>query len=457
MKPPISLSVNPSYYCNFRCDFCYLTPTQLGDKTRLPLERLDAMLLEVSESYSIVGVDLYGGETLLLPKWYLTEIKALFHKHGITSINLITNLSIDSPFLDDPDFYIAVSYDFDVREKSDEVLARMMSLNRKFSVLMLASPELVRKDPELIVETFNLFTNLENIEVKPYSSNQANQLDVTYREYEEFVKSIILAKTPKKFTFTNELQLEDALAKQRNAYSDDHLYVTPKGRYGLLDFDLEQNEYFLEFDDLAYYAQWELEEKQMMLANPICSQCEYQGNCLSEHLKWVDSLEDGCNGFKGLLDWGMVNGYGSIEEPPWRVWQRIYASLVETHEDAIENFNIVTDDEIVSNALEYFEHQRDVAVYPAKSYAVAIVYATFLSEWYSVDFYEVLNDTDLFLGADPNFLPYRRAVATYDAILEGLSARPDWRTGGWSPKSFGYCYLECTGDGVQETSNKLFS
>ena len=28
---PITLSVNPTYYCNFRCDFCYLTEEQLRD------------------------------------------------------------------------------------------------------------------------------------------------------------------------------------------------------------------------------------------------------------------------------------------------------------------------------------------------------------------------------------------------------------------------------------------
>lgn len=457
LKPKLQLSINPSYYCNFRCDFCYLTPEQLGDKTRLPLDRLNEMLVELKEHYDIDGVDLYGGETLLLPKWYLTDIKELLHGHGIHNLNLITNLSIDSPFLNDPDFYIAVSYDFEAREQSDAVLGRMMSLGRKFSVLMLASPTLVAKDPEEIIQTFNLFSQLENVEVKPYSSNQANQLEVTYQEYEEFVKSIIQAQTPKKFTFSNELQLDDALRHERNAFSDDHLYITPKGSYGLLDFDEEQNEFFLEFNDLSYYDVWKDKEKAMVESNPICGECEYKGHCLSEHLQWVDSLDHGCNGFKGLLDWGKSQGYGLYDEPPWRMWQKIYASIVDVHDDAMENFNVVTDDEIVANALSYFDTRSDVAVYPSKSYAVAIVYATFLSEWYDVDFYEVLNDDGLFLNTDPNFLPYRRASATYDAILKGLTTRIDWRLSGWVPKSFDYCYRECTEEGVQKTSDDLFT
>ena len=32
---PITVSINPSYFCNFRCDFCYLTSEQLGDQKDL--------------------------------------------------------------------------------------------------------------------------------------------------------------------------------------------------------------------------------------------------------------------------------------------------------------------------------------------------------------------------------------------------------------------------------------
>ena len=30
--PKINLSINPSYHCNFRCNWCYLTPKQLAYK-----------------------------------------------------------------------------------------------------------------------------------------------------------------------------------------------------------------------------------------------------------------------------------------------------------------------------------------------------------------------------------------------------------------------------------------
>ena len=38
---PITVSINPSYFCNFSCDFCYLTPEQLKDQKRISLVDLD--------------------------------------------------------------------------------------------------------------------------------------------------------------------------------------------------------------------------------------------------------------------------------------------------------------------------------------------------------------------------------------------------------------------------------
>ena len=53
----MNLSINPTYYCNFRCDFCYLTPEQLGDRQQITLSVLDQRLSEVPE---INHIDLYG-------------------------------------------------------------------------------------------------------------------------------------------------------------------------------------------------------------------------------------------------------------------------------------------------------------------------------------------------------------------------------------------------------------
>ena len=88
------LSINPWYYCNFRCKFCYLTEQQLSDKKLLELDRLNEILSEISQQENIDKVDLYGGELGLLPKEYWNDLVTLLNVYGIDDISLITNLSM---------------------------------------------------------------------------------------------------------------------------------------------------------------------------------------------------------------------------------------------------------------------------------------------------------------------------------------------------------------------------
>ena len=100
--------------------------------------------------------------------------------------------------------------------------------------------------------------------------------------------------------------MEKALSGVRNAWSDDHLYITPEGNWAVLDFDSESREYFLEMASWQDYMRWCEREKKRVKSDPLCGECRYLGHCLSEHLRGGISArleEDSCDGFKGLLDW----------------------------------------------------------------------------------------------------------------------------------------------------------
>jgi sulfatase maturation enzyme AslB (radical SAM superfamily) len=298
------VSINPSYFCNFRCNFCYLTEEQLSDNKLLDLDILDARLKEISSKEKIEHIDLYGGEVGLLPKNYFSKLKIISKKYNPNVIlNLITNLSMVNEITQDPDCYTSVSYDFDCREQHDRVFKNMMLLSKPFSILLLAGSCLIQKDVDEMIQILNLIDNLESVEIKPYSSNQANQHSVSFLDYEEFVKRWIVSKVPKKFTFMNENLIQDSLSKLRNSFSDDHIYITPSGKYAVLEFDLNDNEFFLEYDSLDKYYEWCEKEKIRVKKNKFCSNCDYFGNCLSEHLREVKSLENSCNGFKNLITW----------------------------------------------------------------------------------------------------------------------------------------------------------
>ena len=298
----LTLSINPWYYCNFRCDFCYLTKEQLADTKLLSLSTLNERLAEITSQDRIDMVDLYGGELGLLPKDYWNDLIDLLHAYNIKDINIITNLSMVNEITTDERVYVSVSYDFDAREDHERVWRNMALLERPFSVLMLASPQLIKKDVNEMVNMLNGLNSLVSVEIKPYSSNQANQLDVNFTQFEKFVKMWVINKD-KKFTLTNESILKSVIDKQRNSFSDDHVYITPSGKYGVLEFDLNDNEFFLEYETLDEYFEWCNKEKLKVEKNKFCSNCDYFGHCLSEHLRDVKSLDNSCNGFKYLIDW----------------------------------------------------------------------------------------------------------------------------------------------------------
>lgn len=296
------VSVNPSYFCNFRCDFCYLTEDQLSAPRHIPIPMLEMKLDEVREYKKIEQIDVYGGEIALLPNNYLFDMFSVFRRYT-DNINVITNLSALKGVFFHQDVTLSVSFDFECREMSDKVMRNILATNKDIHILMLASECLIEKDVEEMIMTFNGMKNVKSVEVKPYSTNQANQHSVSFQDYEEFIKKWIESPTEKNFTFVNEDLIKSSLNDERNAFSDDHIYITPTGSFAVLEFDKKDNEFFLELENMKQYAQWAEREKIRVTGNDFCSGCKYLGRCLSEHLRDVKDVSQSCNGFKLLLDW----------------------------------------------------------------------------------------------------------------------------------------------------------
>jgi len=295
----MNLSINPSYFCNFRCDFCYLTPEQLGDQKKIEPEKLNQLLSEVREP--IDHVDLYGGEIGALKKDYYYEIIEVIRRWYSGPINVNTNFSmLDGRFFDDG-ITLSVSYDFSAREKSDLVFQNMMMSPKPISVLVLASPKVISLNVDEMIQRLNLISSIQSVEIKPYSTNQANTFDITHRDFENFVIKWLESPIKKNFQFINYDNIVDSYNKHYNAWSDDHVYITPNGKFGVLEFDKNDNEYFLELPSYSSYEQWAWQEKRVQ--SPICSSCSYFGHCLTEHYRYVRDLKNSCNGYRGLLDW----------------------------------------------------------------------------------------------------------------------------------------------------------
>jgi sulfatase maturation enzyme AslB (radical SAM superfamily) len=298
----MNVSINPSYKCNFRCPSCYLTNDQLKDSTTLDLSVIEQRLDEVARQYEIETIDLYGGEVGLLPLAYLSEIKNLASRYTSDPLNVITNLSVVSDFFLDPDIQLSVSFDFESRPQWYTVLNNMAMMPRDMSVLILANEEVINRSVEDSINMMNALSNVHSVEIKPYSSNQSNQQNVTHSDFEEFVRKWVQYPN-KQFEFVNEAKIRESLNKTYNAFSDDHVYITPTGKYGVLEFDLNDNEFFKEMDTIEQYKDWVSVERARVENNQYCKQCKHLGHCLTEHLRNVTNMTNSCNGYYELLEW----------------------------------------------------------------------------------------------------------------------------------------------------------
>ena len=296
----MTLSINPSYFCNFNCDFCYLTPAQLKDKTKIDLAQLDKLLHEVTIYDTIDWIDLYGGEIAVLPDEYLDGMIAVIRKHYTGLINIVTNFSTMNDRLFADDVVLSVSYDFEARQQSDRVFQNLMMSPKPVAVLILASKQVINMDVDYMINMLNMCSSVESVEIKPYSINQANCHSVSHRDFEQFVQRWLDSPVSKRFEFGNQSKIESCLDKTYNAYSDNHIYITPNGKFAVLEFDLNDREYFLELDSFEEYIKWAQKEKQDL--SPICKSCPYNGHCLTEHYRYVKDLDNSCNGYRFLLE-----------------------------------------------------------------------------------------------------------------------------------------------------------
>jgi sulfatase maturation enzyme AslB (radical SAM superfamily) len=267
------------------------------------LDTLEQRLQQLITHYGMINqIDVYGGEVALLPRQYFNDMTEILKKYS-SKLNMITNLSAVNHITEDPRYSLSVSYDFSAREKYDLVYKNMTLIGSDFGVLMLASKHLMTLDPNYMINMFNLIPNLRSVEIKPYSRNQANDLSITDKDFENYVIRWLTATAPKKFEFVNDYLIQQVLDGQGHSYSDDHVYITPSGRFAVLEFDINDREYFLEMDSLEEYQQWCEREKQRVNLNEYCRDCEFNGRCLSEHLREVKDISMSCNGYKHLIQW----------------------------------------------------------------------------------------------------------------------------------------------------------
>lgn len=77
----------------------------------------------------------------------------------------------------------------------------------------------------------------------------------------------------------------------------------------------------------------------------------------------------------------------------------------------------MNDSELISEITSYFFTDKEILVFPAKSYAVAIIYSLLIEKYFSTPFYDSLSDENLFWNSDKYFVSYQHAKHIYDKVL----------------------------------------
>lgn len=296
-RPLIDLSINLSYFCNLRCKFCYLGEERLSDHKKLPEHRLDKLLREVTKSYRLRAIDFYGGEIALVGLEYWQGIRELVKSYEPRELRMITNLTVVNEIVMDPEVDLYVSWDWKAREQSARVEKNMRELERPFGLLMLGLDETLDiYDMNLSIVTG--IDNLTSVEVKPYSNSKFNQ------GFGSIAAATALIERLRGITdkeIRNITAARSAIAGERDAYSKDHLFVTPNGELSVLDFDDNDCEFFRILEDVSAFVEWQKEERRFVSQNEACKGCRYLGRCLTEHYRKVEPTDGNCSGFKNLL------------------------------------------------------------------------------------------------------------------------------------------------------------
>lgn len=251
--------------------------------------------------------DLYGGEISSLPDDYVMDLLNILCSFTHGPIRITTNMARIPDYFYDNRVSVAVSYDGNSRQDHTLVKQNMYEFGqqKEFDILTLASRKLLKQSAAEFLIDLMPIDGIRSLEIKSYSKNQANQHNVSFLDYEEYVKRIIMAHADMDIPYVlgNVELLESVMTREHNAFSDDHVYITPNNKFAVLEFDENDNEYFLELNNFQEYLDWTEKEKYSVTLNGYCMSCEYYGNCLSEHLREVKDITKSCNGFKGLIDW----------------------------------------------------------------------------------------------------------------------------------------------------------
>lgn len=253
--------VQPLYDCNLACDFCCM-PKQ--NSSRLDLNFLERVLTSID--FPIKEIIITGGEPSLLPNSYQTRLVEICSTHTNTRPIMYTNLT-KIPFVgSDVDLY--VSYDFGLRQCTNQVITNLYLLNHQFTLTTVLTDYIVEHvGVDRLIEFANKFNNLKRYQLVPFFKSQyvTNDRTPDYNKFEAFIFDLYQKDVDGKFSIT------PFTVKPRYEDFDDVIMITPTNKFQLSCVDFKTP--CVDTIDALKHIYFENRRRD------LCSSCGYNLNC----------------------------------------------------------------------------------------------------------------------------------------------------------------------------------
>lgn len=293
-KQQLQLSIIPSYFCNYNCEYCYLGKLR-SERTLLPLNTLLNRMQELEQEHFIDHITVYGGEISLLSKEYIQELYNFIQSYKVT---FVTNLSNDwlVDFCKEKNIHLSISLN-EERQYYDKTLTKLLEMektsNMDLSIVVLPS---ILKTPvsELLSLYEKIGLDVFFIQYHPSILSKVNY-QITEDEYSNFLYNII--KETKEHSYNINIgNIEIFKDNDYKPTADNFIFINPNGKFSSVKY-VNGVEQPIEFSTLKDWKEFCNAEKKWYFDN--CQFCEYYNKCKAEHLVQLDKKE--CSGLYTLL------------------------------------------------------------------------------------------------------------------------------------------------------------
>lgn len=291
------VSVQPTFYCENHCPYCYLG-NEIRNNETLDLKTLEGRLFELSEIAKISQIDLFGGELDFLPISYLLELVKLckkFSKEITISTGARTGLCLSVARDEKVKLGISLNDERPYNKETEEFILKYKDYYKNITILMVVLPSLIKKSPVEIcdyLQKFNLpvtfFRYISSVSNNPYNISSNKYIKFIKELYSWYIQHNQSPYAENLYTFPIVYPTKESLG---SPLISSNIFILPNGDYSWVAYR-GGLEYFKASSDLSIWKKDSISEYKRYYK--LCNKCPYFNNCLAEHLD-LDTIENkGC-------------------------------------------------------------------------------------------------------------------------------------------------------------------